>query len=93
MRNLSPAVMHIPDPNLGVAMSSSLYASNRRARALSRRFPRLQRWLSRSRGASVLQPRAFLSRELLVQQAEASTAVRQYFRSDVLRAVADSVEQ
>src|SRR5262249_19241362 len=93
MRNLNPAVTRVTDANLGIAMSSPFYGWNRRARALSRRFPRLQRWLSRSREISVLQPGLALSRDLLIQQAEGSAAVRQFFDSGVLRGLAQKVEQ
>jgi len=41
----------------------------------------------------VLQPRGVLSRDLLIQQAERSTAVRECFAPDGLREIAGSVER
>ncbi len=88
LRCLSPATTQVPDANLGVAMDSPLYAMNRRARELSRRFPRLQRMLRPERAASMLQPGGELRRAFLTGQAESSEAVGRWFSTEELRAVA-----
>jgi len=88
MRSLSPAAARIIDANIGVPMSSPLYVWQRRARELSRRFPRLQRLLRRAPVASVLAPGEARVRELLLRQTEGSAAVRACFSAEALREVA-----
>src|SRR5262249_51238363 len=87
MRRLNPDVMRVEDSNLGVRLDSPLYAWHRRAREMSRRFPRLQRLLRPRRGTSVLQPGERLIQRVLERQVERSSAVRACFSAEALRRV------
>ena len=93
LTTLSPAAARIVDANIGVAPSATLYVWQRRARELSRRFPRLQRVLGRGPTASVIRPGQAQVRDFLLRQVERSEAVRACFSASELRDVASRPER
>lgn len=88
LRRLDPRVLGVTDANLGMRMDSFLYPWNRRARELSRRFPRLQRLLRRGGVAPAAGNLDALLRRVLQRQLQRPSPVRDAFSIDALQRVA-----
>ena len=93
MRALNPAMVAIPDANLGLRMDAAGYVWSRRLREAGRRFPRLRRWLGQGVAGSVLQPAPALTGAVLRRLLERSQAVRSCFSPAALASVAEAPQR
>lgn len=93
LRRLHPAMLSVPDANLGLRVDTPAYVGARRLRETARRFPRLRRWLRQGVPASLLQPPAGLASAVLERQIDRSPAVRAVFPDAALRSVAASARR
>src|SRR5262249_11125608 len=93
LRRLHPAMLTVPDPNLGLRPDTPAFIAARRLRETARRFPRLRRWLGQGVRASLLQPPARLMSTVFARQLERSEPVRAVFPAAALQSVADSPQR